>query len=186
MLGELTLIVRPDLLLREKAFFHVLINDSYDPLLEVLPLSLADKTYDDDAVVRESSELLPLSGEAPARTSGISAEAREAGDDKAGDNEIGEVYKAEDNGMGEAGGADHGDGAEAKADTEERLYGFAHPAISRPQRTVWIPQDALGLAGEEEKACREAGVRVSTHNAAMDEKGKVSISGIPPDVKEED
>ena len=65
------------------------------------------------------------------------------------------------------------------------MYGFAHLALSRSQRTVWIPQDTLGLAGEEERACREAGVSVSTRNAAMDEKGKVSISGVPPDVKED-
>ena len=166
---DLTLIVRSNRS-RVKAFFHGVINNSYDPLLEVLPMSLADKTHsDDDVPVRESSESAPLSGEAP----GVSAEARDA--------------KAEDNGISPVGEVDHGRGdvVETNADAEERLYGFAHPAVSRPQRTVWIPQDELGLAGEEEKACREAGVRVSTRDAAMDEKGKVSISGAPPDVKED-
>ena len=83
-------------------------------------------------------------------------------------------------------------------------YGFAHPAASRPQRTVWIPADELGhgtsilraivkgscahaLSGEEEaRACRDAGVNASTHDAVVDPKGKVDILGPPPDVVRED
>lgn len=41
-------------------------------------------------------------------------------------------------------------------------------------------QDVLGLAEEEEKAIREAGILVSRHDAAMDDKGHVDISGAPP------
>ena len=66
--------------------------------------------------------------------------------------------------------------------TQEEDYGFAHPAVSRPQRTVWIPKDTLGLAREEEKACKEAGIRISHINAEMDETGKVGIDGGPPDL----
>lgn len=68
----------------------------------------------------------------------------------------------------------------------EEDYGFAHPAASRPQRTVWLPRDTLGLAEEEERGCRDAGVDVSLADATMNEKGKVDISGSPPDlIKEE-
>lgn len=65
---------------------------------------------------------------------------------------------------------------------EEESYGFAHPAVSRPQRSIWLPDDVHGLAEKEVKACIEAGVIVSTNNASMNEKGKVDISGGPPDL----
>jgi hypothetical protein len=75
------------------------------------------------------------------------------------------------------------DGSEQRSKSKlEEEYGFAHPAVSRPQRTVWIPQDTLGLADEEQRACAEAGVDASTKDAEMNEKGKVDISGPPPDV----
>ncbi|KAF7983502.1 hypothetical protein HWV62_21828 [Athelia sp. TMB] len=63
----------------------------------------------------------------------------------------------------------NGDGEMAPA--EQHDYGFAHPAASRPQRTVWLARDALGLAAEEEKANRERGIDVSTRDAQMDLKG---------------
>lgn len=57
---------------------------------------------------------------------------------------------------------------------------FYHPASVEPQRVVWLPKDTLGLAEEEEKAIRDAGVLVSLEDAQMDEKGHVDISGPPP------
>ncbi|KAG6918385.1 hypothetical protein DXG01_014786 [Tephrocybe rancida] len=64
-------------------------------------------------------------------------------------------------------------------------FGFAHPAVSRPQRTVWLPKDSSGLADEEERACKDAGVDASTQDANINEKGKVDITGYPPDEFEE-
>lgn len=57
---------------------------------------------------------------------------------------------------------------------------FTHPAAAVQQRVVWIPGDALGFAGGEVAACREAGVDASSRGAAMDAKGHVDISGPPP------
>jgi len=74
------------------------------------------------------------------------------------------------------------DAADIGAEKEEENYGFAHPAASRPQRTVWIPRDEFGLAEEEEAACREAGVRVSDVHATIDAKGGVDVVGGPPDL----
>jgi len=73
------------------------------------------------------------------------------------------------------------DAADAVAEEEEKDYGFAHPAASRPQRTVWIPRDEFGLAEEEERACREMGVAVSDVHATIDAKGNVNVIGGPPD-----
>ena len=73
------------------------------------------------------------------------------------------------------------DAEEVVAEKEEVDYGFAHPAASRPQRTVWIPRDEFGLAEEEARACKDAGVSVSDVHASMDAKGGVDVSGGPPD-----
>ncbi|EFI27929.1 hypothetical protein CC1G_14420 [Coprinopsis cinerea okayama7 len=70
---------------------------------------------------------------------------------------------------------------QAKAEENElNKYGFAHPAASRPQRTIWIPTDELGIAVEEVEATRRAGVDISCRDAAMNYKGKVDVSGPPP------
>jgi len=66
-------------------------------------------------------------------------------------------------------------------------YGFSHPAASRPQRTVWIPKDHLGLSEEEERACWDKGIDISTKDAEMNEKGEVELTGDsqPPDMVRE-
>lgn len=73
------------------------------------------------------------------------------------------------------------DAVDVVAEEEEENYGFAHPAASRPQRTVWIPKDEFGLAEEEERACREMGVAVSDAHTTIDAKGNVDVTGGPPD-----
>ena len=74
-------------------------------------------------------------------------------------------------------------GPDVAAQEEEfESYGFAHPAVSRPQRIVWIPKDTLGLTEEEVKGCKEAKVRIGFGNAKLDETGKVDIDGGPPDL----
>lgn len=70
----------------------------------------------------------------------------------------------------------------AAADLEELDLGFAHPAISEAQRTIWLPNDALGLAEVEQRGCQEAGVDASVGpNATMDDNGKVDVTGSPPE-----
>ena len=76
------------------------------------------------------------------------------------------------------------EGEKKKADSQgmtEADYGFSHPAASRPQRTVWIPRDTLGLSKDEVEGCRAAGVDAECRDAEMNEKGKVDVSGSPPD-----
>ncbi|KAK0421516.1 hypothetical protein EV421DRAFT_1917173 [Armillaria borealis] len=72
---------------------------------------------------------------------------------------------------------------------EEDSYGFSHPAASRPQRIVWLPL-AHGAVGElsksEARECLDHGVIVSLVDAEMNEKGKVAITGPPPDLVRED
>jgi hypothetical protein len=132
-------------------------------------LSLADRSYSDAGVAEDSnaSARLSAAGESSARASHSFEAPR---DSKIVEEEVKPLASAS-----------------SKRDTTEdevQEFGFAHPAISRPPRTVWLPKDALGLSAEEEKGCREAGVNASVSNATMDEKGKVDITGAPPDAKE--
>lgn len=133
------------------AAFHMILNNSYGPLLHALPLTLADKMYETpevpivDPSVNDSTghgqdvEPAPLTN-----TGGIEAE-----------------HIAE----------------------EKEGFGFAHPAVAYPQRTIWIPNDHLGWAHEEEEATRKAGVDVVMGSGAtMNESGSVEVDeepGIP-------
>jgi hypothetical protein len=47
---------------------------------------------------------------------------------------------------------------------------------------VWLPKDTLGIAEEEVTACKESGVDASLKNTVMNEKGKVDVTGAPPDL----
>jgi len=96
---------------------------------------------------------------------------------------------AEEGGVGTGAGAEEQDPNAPKPidrprPRAEEEYGFAHPAASRPQRTIWIPKDQLGLAEEEERANLEMGIDASIENAEMNEKGKVDLAGEgqPPDL----
>ncbi|PFH49884.1 hypothetical protein AMATHDRAFT_75949 [Amanita thiersii Skay4041] len=146
------------------AFFHAVINNSYGPLEKSLPLTLTEKML-------SGAETSPQEGYHPNRASMVSDSKPLSAESEAGDapdtaNAFATRQETE------------------VEDPEEEAYGFAHPAVSRPQRTIWLPKDAFGLAQEEEKQCREAGVDASVGpDAVMNEKGKVDVSGMPPEIQ---
>lgn len=159
-------------------------SNSYGPLMQALPLSLAERSYSSP----------PTS---PAHTTGAGPSSAASPDYAAYENNNTNTGNNGNNNTAERVATNPSqsvhserDGltapqAQSQAQREEE-YGFAHPAASRPQRTVWFPRDRLGLAEEEERACREAGVDVSVQRAEVDEKGKVGISGAPPGEEEEE
>ncbi|KAJ7100262.1 hypothetical protein B0H15DRAFT_936877 [Mycena belliarum] len=154
--------------------FQMLISSSYGPLLHALPLSLAEKTYSANAaaapVEDSDSHEMTVTKKAgrPGRASSVN-EREENGR---------ESEREEYEGLTERQKV----GSRAARMKSEEEYGFAHPAASRPQRVVWFPRDRLGLAEEELRACRAAGVDASDKDAELNEKGKVDISGAPPDL----
>ncbi|KAJ7686662.1 hypothetical protein B0H17DRAFT_984958 [Mycena rosella] len=152
--------------------FQMLINNSYGPLKHALPLSLADKTFSAAAPVERAGTAGPNGAEAE-------AEAHEMTESKLPRTSDATGHEHEEH-EGLTDQAKVGNRA-ARIKSEEE-YGFAHPAASRPQRIVWFPRDRLGLAEEEERGCRAAGVDVSLKDAEMNEKGKVDITGPPPDL----
>ncbi|KNZ78034.1 hypothetical protein J132_02678 [Termitomyces sp. J132] len=135
---------------------HAIINNSYGPLLKLLPLSIKDRTWANQP---------PATEPAPST------------DNKNRVSVLEEPVPEKNQG-----------GACSQPLQPKSIdeYGFAHPAVSRPQRTVWLPKDMLGLAEEEERACKDAGVDASYENAHMNEKGNVDISGGPPDEFDEE
>ena len=137
-----------------------------------LPLSLQDKTYtaqDDEGEEEHERREEPI----PSRT----PQELEAGGPRDHDELTKQGLISESPAIDQKKRAE----LDNKIKTEED-YGFAHPAASRPQRTVWLPRDEHGLVAGEQRACTEAGVDVSDRNAQMDAKGKVDITGGPPDL----
>jgi calcium permeable stress-gated cation channel len=147
----------------------MMIDDSYGPLIHSLPLTLAEDIGEEPAQVfkvphesEESRDIVDneqkaITSDSEAQNStGISwskrATARMASDDEP------DIQHR-----------------------EQTDYGFAHPAASRPQQTIWMAKDILGLSAKEVKALQERGIVVSTMDAEMDAKGNVTIQGPPPD-----
>ena len=142
-----------------QAFYHIIINNSYGPLEKALPLTLADKMYNPEAASQQAG---------PSSEAGAPPSDKASSDEQFSHNVVPLGSREQ----------------LAASDPEERDLGFAHPAISEPQRTIWLPRDSLGLADDEQRACQEASVDASVGpNASMDEKGKVDVTGFPPEPK---
>ncbi|WWC69648.1 uncharacterized protein I206_103591 [Kwoniella pini CBS 10737] len=58
---------------------------------------------------------------------------------------------------------------------------FFHPATKEQQRIIWLPDDELGLCKAEIERNEKEGVRSSSKGAWLNDKGKVQITGPPPD-----
>ena len=151
-------------------FFHAILNNSYSPLVHALPLTLAEKTYEEPAPARSepgpgSSLETPVIAARPSDVSDgcVSTKAVEGESDGI----VPTVQRVDGEGEGKG--------------REE----FLHPAVARPPRMVWLPNDAHGLVQEEEQACRDVGIVASRDNAMMYKKGKVHVSGRPPDAKQD-
>lgn len=152
------------------AGFHMILNNSYGSLLYALPLSLKDKTYTPVEGVTEHQHESHGS-KAGSSTHEIVKQDRDT-DGDVDDDDLRASDKAKDK---QPDNAETGQDATARQRQEEAEFGFAHPAISRPQRTVWIPRDSLGLGEEEVAGCEEMGLTASTQGAVMNEKGKVDV-----------
>ncbi|KAJ3734584.1 hypothetical protein DFJ43DRAFT_1063453 [Lentinula guzmanii] len=164
------------------AFFHMVINNMYTPLKHALPLSMVEKMHHEE--MPAPNEQGTSSSRAKNETDRLETKGvRGASVD---DDRLKLQSSSNENDIERQSNGD--DSIQPTPDRPtpraEDSYGFAHPAASRPQRTVWIPKDQLGLAVEEEKACRERGIDVSTKDAEMNEKGKVNLTGDgqPPDL----
>ncbi|KAL7277352.1 hypothetical protein ACG7TL_009211 [Trametes sanguinea] len=190
------------------AFFHIIINNSYGPLTHFLPLTLADMTHSADPNVAQANQELddaasykePKSSEVEKRTPRQRTSPSNSVDSTSGkgkdatatveDVERGRASSAKPGAPGIERDFAHENGEDAGADDVASVRGvdedagpkdFYHPATVEPQPIIWIPRDPLGLGVAEERALRDAGIKVSTKDAVMDGKGHVDIQGPPPD-----
>jgi hypothetical protein len=158
--------------------FQLVINASYDPLISALPLSIADKTYkfegspevdngrkSDDKRRDTVDSTLDVSTSDAVQTQSLIQHTRTSASspDSKSDGYFDDRHFSR-----------HADGTVD--------YGFVHPALARPQRVVWIPEDTLGLGKEEVKTNEESGVLATTAGASMDERGKVAVTAPPVDL----
>ncbi|KIK93365.1 hypothetical protein PAXRUDRAFT_34109 [Paxillus rubicundulus Ve08.2h10] len=171
------------------AGFQSIINSSYGPLISALPLSIADKTYKAEespedagrASIEKRRETLdsvhmPMpspSHQHPSRSIGKESLIQEQ-----------PIHPRSRSTHSESSGPTSplDDSYFSKLPDGRVDYGFAHPALTRPQRVVWIPDDTLGLGKEEAKANYETGVLATTEGATMDEKANVEVRAAPVDL----
>jgi len=169
------------------AFFHIILNNSYGPLIHPLPLTLADRSYgmpgangmndsdqDDEADDIESGERIKDDKSNAIRTSrdGIVEKPRE-------------VNASTGQGAGapipqsEAPQA-YGASVAVEGKRNDGPTDFSHPAVVEPQRIIWLPRDSLGLSEIETQDNQAKGIEASTEGATMDEKGHTEVEGSPP------
>lgn len=147
------------------AFCHLVINNSFKPLVHSLPLTYARRGYSSRARSGEESD----SVESEDATSGEG----ELGKEKPGAMSTGSEKKPI---VSEAAGPS----VAVEGKRNEGPTDFTHPAAVEPQRIVWIPRDEMGLAESEVVDMRRHGVESSTENAILDAKGHTEIEGHPP------
>lgn len=157
-------------------------NESFGHLISALPLSIADKIPSTD---ENTSEPRASSSADLARAKKEKAAAAAEDDNSSShiDSEREVVRDVDDNYF-------------QKFSNGFADYGFAHPSVSRPCRTTWIPDDSevyesvadgddapkRGLGAEEVRANEAQGIPATTAGATMDAKGNVQTFAAPVDV----
>jgi len=143
------------------AFCHLVINNSFEPLIHALPLTYARRSYSSRA--EENSEDVE-SDEVP--NGEYDEKSRQMSMASEGKKPI----------VSESAGPS----VAVEGKRNEGPTDFTHPAVVEPQRIVWLPHDELGVAESEVADMHARGVESSTENARLDAKGHTEIDGHPP------
>jgi hypothetical protein len=156
------------------AGYHMIINDSFGPLTNALPLSHAHRTFRHPEPSLELQGVDVGSGSKRGETVDLDCPPSPTDTPRAS--------SSSESGADHVPESQYDDAFFARLPDGTEDYGFAHPAASRPQRIVWIPDDSLGLGREEVQVNQDVGVKATTQNAKMDESGKVDVTGPPVDL----
>ncbi|EPQ57465.1 DUF221-domain-containing protein, partial [Gloeophyllum trabeum ATCC 11539] len=138
------------------AFFHYTLNRSHAPLLEALPLTLAQ----------------PASH--PRQQTGGTGTANQDDNATLRVDEVGSTSET----MAE------GESPGRVSEKDNDLHAFDHPALVDAPRVVWMPKDPLGLGDAEVEANNKRGIQASVAGTEVDEKGGVDVSSPPPDCED--
>lgn len=155
-----------------------MIDDSYGPLIESLPLTFTDKVTNEftretkkrkDIITRSLDFCIGYKSDDPLRIHSKFNTVEAPTDEK------GDIYNLEvENGAttSRSAGVVH---------RERHDCGYRHPALEMPPQIVWMAKDCLGLSDEEIAVLKERGINASTAGAEMDEMGNVCVLEAPPD-----
>jgi hypothetical protein len=165
------------------ALYHMIINNSYDPLLHSLPLTLAPRSY---GMKGEAQLHEDLPGEDDDDFGGTEESShQDGGKDKPKNDDENLLPPRTAEGIiqsnqGPEPSREYGASVPVEGKRNEGPTDFNHPASVEPQRIIWIPNDPLGLGEIEAGALNAVGVESSTEHATMNNKGHVDIDGVPP------
>jgi calcium permeable stress-gated cation channel len=166
------------------ALFHMIINNSYGPLLHSLPLTLAHRSHGMKAEAH-SQEDVP--GEDQDDFGGTEdGSQQDEGNTKPNmDKENPPSVSGTTEGIvqsnrGPEPSKEYGASVPVEGKRNEGPTDFNHPASVEPQRIIWIPADPLGLGEIEARALNAVGVEAGTEHATMDDRGRVDIDSHPP------
>ncbi|TIB78925.1 DUF221-domain-containing protein [Wallemia mellicola] len=165
--------------------FHIMINNSYQPLCEALPLTLASKTWDQqgEAQPLTSDNALEHNSTVDSTNEGI----RESSDGSVPLAELGKSMGKVSSDEKKLGNIDEthpiDDNTPPPPFKEE--VSFTHPSMSEPQQIVWAAKDEYGISDEIIAKCKKDNI-VATNDRAWihtNEKGKlnkIETKGWPP------
>jgi len=145
------------------AFCHLVINNSFAPLLRALPMTYARRSYSSRS--DENSE---------------DAESYEAPNGESDEKSDSRKMSMASEGKKPIVSQPAGPSVAVEGKRNEGPTDFTHPAATEPQRIVWLPHDELGLAESEVADMRAQGIESSTENATVNAKGHTEIDGHPP------
>ena len=186
------------------AFFHMVMNNSYGPLMRALPLTLADKSHGMRKSAGGAAGGSGVTSRAAESTESVKIGAEEEGFGGSGEKSTAETssrpnpdYSSDEDETHASHPhkstttttvptSDATNSPKPPTPTPDEPTDFYHPASAEPARIIWLPRDVLGLADEEVAACKTEGVEASCEHAKMDEKGHVDIDGRPPGMDVED
>jgi len=177
------------------AFFHIIINDRYGPLIRYVPITFQEG---------EPDHLMNTKGPLPSE-GGVIRHKRDEPEEQITQGEASQIHSTE-NGTenGVENGVENGIAAETKVkdmDEVDLPVQFVHPAMNERQPVIWIPRDEFGLyKGELEEMLSEKkvefdeeeektvdtehfeepedavkSIRASTRDAVIDSKGHVEL-----------
>src|ERR1700683_4165867 len=117
----------------------MMIDDSFGPLIQSLPLTLSHRIGDE--ITRESEAAREYE------------ESRDVAEDEKNPIITSDLEAQNSAGVGGSINGREETAPHSSWDDEPDMdyreqadFGFAHPAVSRPQRTIWMAKDALGLS----------------------------------------
>lgn len=190
-----------------------MLNTMYAPLVDFLPLSLANRVASEGPAAANASSgragnaVAPGTGAVPAsigeKSRGqvgydVDGDADSYDDDKkqrmAGGAADPAAKAANAAAAGDPAGlqtnmnARNNDGLNTGPESKSSPHDFTHPVVHAAPAVIWLPVDALGFAKGEVEGCRAAGIDAAADArlAVMDERGKVRVeeNAVPPGEEE--